>query len=607
MKESIDAKTPKYMVYCVTIACLTSLSFGWVIGSPNVPGEITHNCPTGNAHLYNSSFPDCLPMSTYLWAFAVASFCIGGFVGGLGTGYIQTKLGRKKTIFLTNIGFVLGSIIISLSLSPGMFIAGRIICGLSCGMCSLVIPTYIGEISTIRARGAMGCFHQFFIAVGIFFSTFFGIFLSNVPYWRLNYGMAGFPAVLQLIAMTTCVESPRWFISMNKIDEGRYTLQKLRGTCDIDEEFYEMVKGQVGGAAADSMIVTNYDQHQLRGDGTIVEKKKDLKTEQRRLENASRRWSMQATLVEKEDLKDKKLGDEEDNNHSDNNNDDEGEKQHLDNHKHTHNEEEDNDDDENNNNHNDNDDDDDPETKTLDHEEEKVMAPEDNEIQTLRPKNQQISLSHLFQDPVLRKMTFTILVTHVLQQLMGFSVFMYYSTMTYAYVINDSSSYLSSVTSTYGDLAIGDTAMNLIFTVIAIALMDRLGRRPLLLISELGTILFSLILFLACYFKVSALLIVGVYLYISFYAIGFGPIPWLLTVELCPTYTSSIIGGLTNGVNWLVHFFVALFFPILFATIQGYTFLIFTVIGIISLFFTYFNIFETKNQSIEKIYEKYRA
>lgn len=93
-------------------------------------------------------------------AFAVASFCIGGFIGGLGTGYIQTKLGRKRTIFLTNIGFVIGSIIISLSLSPGMFIAGRIICGLSCGMCSLVIPTYVGEIATIRARGAMGCFHQ---------------------------------------------------------------------------------------------------------------------------------------------------------------------------------------------------------------------------------------------------------------------------------------------------------------------------------------------------------------------------------------------------------------------------------------------------------------
>lgn len=46
------------------------------------------------------------------------------------------------------------------SVHGGMFIVGRLIAGLSCGLGSLCIPTYIGEISTIRARGAMGTFHQ---------------------------------------------------------------------------------------------------------------------------------------------------------------------------------------------------------------------------------------------------------------------------------------------------------------------------------------------------------------------------------------------------------------------------------------------------------------
>ncbi|CAO3588913.1 unnamed protein product [Absidia cylindrospora] len=144
--ESVEAKTPKYMVYCVFVTCITSLSFGWVVGSPNVPGEITHNCPTGNARLGSKTFPDCLPMSTFLWAFSVASFCLGGLVGVLSCAFFQTKWGRKRTIMLSNVGFVVGSVLIGVSLVPGMFIAGRIICGLSCGVCSLVIPTYIGEI-----------------------------------------------------------------------------------------------------------------------------------------------------------------------------------------------------------------------------------------------------------------------------------------------------------------------------------------------------------------------------------------------------------------------------------------------------------------------------
>jgi hypothetical protein len=65
--NSLDMKMPGYMVYCVTIACLGSFSNGWVIGSANVPGAITHSCPNGSDHVANPSFPDCLPMNDALW------------------------------------------------------------------------------------------------------------------------------------------------------------------------------------------------------------------------------------------------------------------------------------------------------------------------------------------------------------------------------------------------------------------------------------------------------------------------------------------------------------------------------------------------------------
>ena len=65
--DSRQLRMPGYMLYCVLVATLGSFTNGWTIGSPNVPGEITHNCPNGNAHIKDPRLPDCLPMDTTLW------------------------------------------------------------------------------------------------------------------------------------------------------------------------------------------------------------------------------------------------------------------------------------------------------------------------------------------------------------------------------------------------------------------------------------------------------------------------------------------------------------------------------------------------------------
>lgn len=92
--------------------------------------------------------------------FAVSSFCVGGLIAGLAGGYIQTFLGRKKAIAVNTFGWIVGGVLMGAAVHEGMFIVGRLIAGFSCGLGSVCIPTYIGEISTIKARGAMGTCHQ---------------------------------------------------------------------------------------------------------------------------------------------------------------------------------------------------------------------------------------------------------------------------------------------------------------------------------------------------------------------------------------------------------------------------------------------------------------
>ena len=92
--------------------------------------------------------------------FAVSSFCVGALIAGFFGGALHTKLGRKLSIRVNTIPWIIGGILMGSAVDNAQFIIGRLIAGFSCGFGSVCIPTYIGETSTIRARGAMGTCHQ---------------------------------------------------------------------------------------------------------------------------------------------------------------------------------------------------------------------------------------------------------------------------------------------------------------------------------------------------------------------------------------------------------------------------------------------------------------
>ncbi|KAG0319991.1 hypothetical protein BG000_003722, partial [Podila horticola] len=259
--DSRELGFPKYMIYCGMVASLTSLSIGYVIGSPNVPeghirGKGVDNCNT------NGGFPECFHFDDLLWGFAVGSFCLGALAGGLSGGTIQNLYGRLRTMFIANVFFILGALLLGLTYHQAQFIVGRIIIGFGCGLGGVVAPTYVGEISTIKGRGTMGTMFQLLIVIGILVSNLLGLGLSNPPLWRLLLAINGLPALLQLFLLPSLVESPRYLVSKNRLEEARRSLQKLRGhDADIEDEYSDIVQLLLGhnsnravptGATADS-------------------------------------------------------------------------------------------------------------------------------------------------------------------------------------------------------------------------------------------------------------------------------------------------------------------------------------------------------------------
>ncbi|KAI8347279.1 general substrate transporter [Mortierella sp. GBAus27b] len=243
----MDSRTltslPRYMLYCALVTSLTSFSIGYVIGAPNIPeSAIRGKDGECGAHPYTiqGGFPNCFEFSDITWGFAVGAFCLGACGGGLVGGSIQNKLGRIKTMFLSNMVFILGSLILGFTFHQAQFIVGRIVIGLACGLGGVVAPTYLGEISTIEARGTLGTFHQLFLVMGVVVSTLIGLVWNVPPGWRITMALNGVPALIQCFMLPTLIESPRYLVSKRLLQEAQRSLQRLRGPekeVDILPEF----------------------------------------------------------------------------------------------------------------------------------------------------------------------------------------------------------------------------------------------------------------------------------------------------------------------------------------------------------------------------------
>jgi MFS family permease len=91
----------------------------------------------------------------------------GSFVGALVAGVLSDKIGRKETILIAAICWIIGSILMCAAQNLGMLIVGRIINGFAVGGASMVVPVYQSEIAPRNIRGRIVSFQQWAITWGI--------------------------------------------------------------------------------------------------------------------------------------------------------------------------------------------------------------------------------------------------------------------------------------------------------------------------------------------------------------------------------------------------------------------------------------------------------
>lgn len=249
MQRMEDEKPKKtltpYLLYCVSTAVIGSLQFGYNTGVINAP-EQKLRMFFQNVSMERYGEPFSQGANTMVWSFAVAIFSVGGMIGSFSVGAMVDRFGRRKSMLLANILALLGGGLMglsSLSRSFEMVIIGRLIIGVFCGLCTGLTPMYIGEISPTAVRGAFGTLHQLGVVIGILIAQIFGLefLLGSDLLWPLLLALTILPAVLQSIMLPFCPESPRYLlIVLNKEEEARKALERLRGHEDVQDDVQEM-------------------------------------------------------------------------------------------------------------------------------------------------------------------------------------------------------------------------------------------------------------------------------------------------------------------------------------------------------------------------------
>jgi sugar porter (SP) family MFS transporter len=194
----------------------------------------------------------------------------------------------------------------------------------------------------------------------------------------------------------------------------------------------------------------------------------------------------------------------------------------------------------------------------------------------------------------------------IAQQITGINTVIYYAPTIFKFAGLSSTSVaiLASV---------GVGVVNVVLTVVAMQLIDRVGRRPLLLGSLAGMALSLAVLGLAFSLpqlsgSLGWIAVVSLMVYVGSFAVGLGPVFWLMLSEIYPLRIRGRAMSVGTVANWSANLIVALSFLTLTQVLgKAATFWLYGVVSIGAWLFAFFLVPETKGRSLEEIEAHWRA
>ena len=180
-------------------------------------------------------------------------------------------------------------------------------------------------------------------------------------------------------------------------------------------------------------------------------------------------------------------------------------------------------------------------------------------------------------------------------QMSGINAFLYYAPRIFGEAgLGEKTALLSSI---------GIGIVNMVFTLVGVNLIDKVGRKKLMFIGSIGYIISLGLVSMAFYFHWTGLAIpIFLFLFIASHAIGQGTIIWVFISEIFPNHLRASGQSFGSSTHWVLAAIIPSLIPTLFSTIgPGTVFLVFTIAMVFQLLFVIFMMPETKGTTLEKL------
>jgi len=171
-----------------------------------------------------------------------SSLYLAALVASFAASRACTRFGRKRTMQAASVFFLAGTALCAFATNLAMLIVGRVCLGVGVGFGNQAAPLFLSEIAPAHIRGALNILFQLNVTVGILLASIVNYFASRVhPLgWRYALGGAAVPAAGLFLGSLVITETPTSLVERGRDDAGRRTLEKIRGTADVDAEFDEI-------------------------------------------------------------------------------------------------------------------------------------------------------------------------------------------------------------------------------------------------------------------------------------------------------------------------------------------------------------------------------
>nr|XP_028607838.1 solute carrier family 2, facilitated glucose transporter member 4 [Podarcis muralis] len=212
-----------------------------------------------------------------------------------------------------------------------------------------------------------------------------------------------------------------------------------------------------------------------------------------------------------------------------------------------------------------------------------------------------VSIAQLFRCRIYRQPLLIAVVLQLSQQLSGVNAIFYYSTDIFKKAGLDKPIFAT----------IGAGAVNTVFTVVSVFLVERAGRRTLHMLGLAGMAVCAILMTVAQGLTdrvpaMSYLSMVATFGFVAFFEIGPGPIPWFIVAELFSQGPRPAAMAVAGFANWTCNFIIGMSFPSIEGALHSYVFLIFAALLFVFLIFTYIKVPETRGRTFDQIAATFR-